>query len=165
MDDKARHSEHDLILSIPANIWLFKVNNRNNRQRSEICSKLTIKRHQNFEHISSLFLLFLLLTLNRYMLELGCIPQAITSDQSLNLSLLPVCSRDQNQVISTKTWLTHVVLWSLLVPEHFQQDIQHFAPFHANVPFLYPLKTSENQRFFDVFRGYRNGTLEWTKLG
>ena len=32
-------------------------------------------------------------------------------------------------------------------------------PFHANVPFLYPLKTSENQRFSDVFGGYRNGTL------
>ena len=33
-----------------------------------------------------------------------------------------------------------------------------FNPFHANVPFLYPLKTSENQRFSDMFRGYRNGT-------
>ena len=28
---------------IPANIDLFKVNNRNNRKRCEICSKLTIK--------------------------------------------------------------------------------------------------------------------------
>ena len=26
------------------------------------------------------------------------------------------------------------------------------------VPFIYPLKTSENFWFFDVFRGYRNGT-------
>ena len=32
-------------------------------------------------------------------------------------------------------------------------------PFHANVPFLHPLKTSENQRFYDVFMGYRNGIL------
>ena len=32
-------------------------------------------------------------------------------------------------------------------------------PFHANVLFLYPLKMSENQRFSDVFRGYRNGKL------
>ena len=31
--------------------------------------------------------------------------------------------------------------------------------FYINVPFLYPLKTSENLRFCDVFRGYRNGTL------
>ena len=27
----------------PANIYLFKVNNRNTRKRYEICSKLTIK--------------------------------------------------------------------------------------------------------------------------
>ena len=27
----------------PANIYLFKINNRNTRKRSEICSKLTIK--------------------------------------------------------------------------------------------------------------------------
>ena len=32
-------------------------------------------------------------------------------------------------------------------------------PFYANVPFLYSLKTSENQRFSDVFRGYGNGSL------
>ena len=32
-------------------------------------------------------------------------------------------------------------------------------PFHANVPFLYTLKTSENHRFADFFRGFRNGTL------
>ena len=58
---------------------MFKVNNRNSRKRCEICSKLTIKtleRHQwgrpdvfivNFEHISHLVLVFLLLTLNRQM--------------------------------------------------------------------------------------------------
>ena len=28
---------------IPANIYLFKVNNKNTRKRCEICSKLTIK--------------------------------------------------------------------------------------------------------------------------
>ena len=33
-------------------------------------------------------------------------------------------------------------------------------PFHVIVLFLYPLKTSEILWFFDVFRGYRNGTLE-----
>ena len=36
-------------------------------------------------------------------------------------------------------------------------------PSHGNVPFLYPLKTSGNQRFSDVFRGYRNGT--WREIG
>ena len=34
-------------------------------------------------------------------------------------------------------------------------------PFQANVPFLYPLKTSENLWFSDVSRGYRKGTLAW----
>ena len=82
--------------SFPANIYLFKVNNRNTWKRSEICSKLTIKtldllqwHHwqigvlkltQNvfritikkpsifivdFQDISYLFQVFLLLTLNR----------------------------------------------------------------------------------------------------
>ena len=32
-------------------------------------------------------------------------------------------------------------------------------PFSINVPLLYPLKTSENLRFSDVFRGYRSRTL------
>ena len=61
---------------IPAGIYLLKVNNRNTRTRCEICLELTMKtperRHWcrssvfivNFEHISYLFLLFLLLTLN-----------------------------------------------------------------------------------------------------
>ena len=61
----------------PAGIYLFKVNSRNTRKRCEICSKLTIntpERRQwrrsgvfivNFEHISHLVLVFLLLTLSR----------------------------------------------------------------------------------------------------
>ena len=57
----------------PANIYLFKVNNRSTGKRCEICSKLTIKTQEqsrsgvfmvNFEHISHLFLVFLLMTLN-----------------------------------------------------------------------------------------------------
>ena len=63
-----------------AKIYLFKVNNRNTRKRHEICSNLTLKtpeRRQwrrsgvfivNFGHISHLFLVFLLLTLNKQML-------------------------------------------------------------------------------------------------
>ena len=63
--------------SWPAGIYLLKVNNRNTRTRCEICSKLTIntpERRQwrrsgvfivNFEHISHLVLVFLLLTLNK----------------------------------------------------------------------------------------------------
>ena len=69
------HSRH--CYRYPAGIYLFKVNNRNTRTRCEICSKLTIntpeRRHWrrsgvfivNFEHISHLVLVFLLLTLNK----------------------------------------------------------------------------------------------------
>ena len=32
-------------------------------------------------------------------------------------------------------------------------------PFLANVPILYSLKTPENQRISDVFKGYKIGTL------
>ena len=61
----------------PAGNHMFKVNNRNTRKRCEICSKLTIKTPEqrqwrrsgvfivNFEHISHLALVFLLLTLSR----------------------------------------------------------------------------------------------------
>ena len=63
----------------PANIFLFKVNNRNTRKKCETCSKLTIKTPEldhwrrcvfivNFGYISHLFLIFLLLTLIKQML-------------------------------------------------------------------------------------------------
>ena len=55
----------------PAGIYLLKINTMNTRIRCEICSKLTIKTSErrqafivNFEHISHLILVFLLLTLN-----------------------------------------------------------------------------------------------------
>ena len=74
--ETSRFSLH-VLLPIPAGIYLLKVNNRNTRTRCEICSKLTIntpeRRHWrrsgvfivNFEHISHLVLVFLLLTLNK----------------------------------------------------------------------------------------------------
>ena len=48
---------------------MLKVNDRDTRTRFEMCSKLTIKTAErclylNFEHISHLNLVFLLLTLN-----------------------------------------------------------------------------------------------------
>ena len=63
------------VLKFPVDIYLFKVNNRNTRARCEIYSTSTIKtserRHWrcffvfivNFEHISHLVVVFLLLTL------------------------------------------------------------------------------------------------------
>ena len=61
---------------VPAGIFLVKVNNRNTRTRCEIYSNLTIKTPDrrycrrpgvfiiNFEHVSHLVLVFVLLTLN-----------------------------------------------------------------------------------------------------
>ena len=58
----------------PANIYLIKFNNRNNRISCEIYSESTVKPHErphsgvvvvNFEHIFCLFLVFLLLILIR----------------------------------------------------------------------------------------------------
>ena len=60
----------------PTHIYLFKVNNRNTTKRCEICSNLTVKTPErrnwrrsgvfivNSEHMSYLFLVFLLLILN-----------------------------------------------------------------------------------------------------
>ena len=38
-------------------------------------------------------------------------------------------------------------------------DVKLIKPYSPYVTFLHPLKTSENRRFSDVFRGYRNVTL------
>ena len=70
---------HIFFSVVPANIYLFKVNNRNTRKSCEICSQLPIKtpeRHWrrsglfivNFDHTSHLFPVFLLLTLSKKML-------------------------------------------------------------------------------------------------
>ena len=37
--------------------------------------------------------------------------------------------------------------------------VENINPFSTNASLLYPLKTSENLHFADVFRGYRIGTL------
>ena len=63
--------------NVPANIYLLRVNNWNIRTRYEIGSNSTIKKPErghwphfgvfvvNFEHILHLFLMFLMLTLNK----------------------------------------------------------------------------------------------------
>ena len=63
----------------PANIYFFKVSSINTNKRCKICLKLTIKIPEqcqsrlsgvfavNFEHVSRLFLVSLLLTLNKKM--------------------------------------------------------------------------------------------------
>ena len=38
-------------------------------------------------------------------------------------------------------------------------QIEDINPFLVNIPFLNPLKTSENRNFSDVFKGFRNEIL------
>ena len=73
---KTFHYITDSTVTKPDIIYLLKVNDKNTTTRCEISSKLTIKRPErlqwrrsdvfivNFEHISHLVLVFLLLTLN-----------------------------------------------------------------------------------------------------
>ena len=68
-------NEWDNLGWYPPGNYLFVVTNKNTRRRREICSKLTIKTSErrlrsglfvvNFEYISPLVLVFLLLTLSR----------------------------------------------------------------------------------------------------
>ena len=48
-------------------------------------------------------------------------------------------------------------IWSSICMQDSVKSILHYQinPFYATGFFRYPLKTTENQRFSDVFRGYR----------
>ena len=79
----------------PIGNHLIKVSNRNTRARCEIYSKLAIKTREqhhwccssvfivNYEHISDLALVFLLLTLSRYM-PIGILQDAVCFFQNLD---------------------------------------------------------------------------------
>ena len=72
----SRGLEVQSAIHVPVNIYLFKFNNKNTRKRCEMCLKLTIKTRErcqwrrsgvfivNFWHVSHLFLVFLLVSLN-----------------------------------------------------------------------------------------------------
>ena len=67
-----------VITRVPATIYLFKVKSKSTKKRCETCSKLAKKISEqshlrrvyivNFEHILHIFLVFLLLTLNKKVL-------------------------------------------------------------------------------------------------
>ena len=46
---------------------------------------------------------------------------------------------------------------------HKYSMVLRFNPFHAAGIFLYPLRIPENQRFSDIFRGYRKRPLAWNR--
>ena len=88
----------NLKLIFPNSIYLFKAKNRNTKERREIYSKLMIdtpERRQwrhlgvllvNSEHISHLFLEFLVLTLNKYILPVLTANFVLVKDFSANFS-------------------------------------------------------------------------------
>ena len=56
-------------------------------------------------------------------------------------------------------YITSISYSSMQVLTKNIYNSEKINPFLANVPILYPLKTPENRRFSDVFRGYKLGTL------
>ena len=68
-----------------------------------------------------------------------------------------------NKVLLIQIYIIMKVSWILKVSGDSilsLSQISTIKPFKSNVAFLYPLKTSENLWFSDVFRGYRNVTLD-----
>ena len=65
-----------------------------------------------------------------------------------------------------RLWIDLVFAWLIEYPKiYFNYKIVFvFTPFHATSLFLYPLKTSENERFSDVFREYRKRPVAWKGL-
>ena len=121
--DSRSMSKRNEMASFPANIYLFKVNNRNTRKRCEICSKLTTKTLEwrqwrrsgvfmvNFEHFSYIFLVFLLPDLEKVnvcwvlvflLLNLNLFNKAVSSwPRSLDQSFL----EGKGQILKKKTTL------------------------------------------------------------
>ena len=114
----------------PANIFLFKVSNRNIGKRCEICSKLRINTSEqsrwqrsvfivNFEHISHLILVLLLLTLNRY-----------------------TCARFETLFIRKSKWGTFLANFSWPEPlqeKNLSRKSKFFVDYHSEIWMLFML--------------------------
>ena len=78
-------------------------------------------------------------------------------------SLLP---RNKSRRFQNNTWFSLWVFWEKILlqtnPTFFYLLIC-LLPYYC-LNYFMTMKTSENYRFFDVFRGYGNGTLAWNGL-
>ena len=64
-----------------------------------------------------------------------------------------------------KTFNILQLLWSFtFICENSQNTNHNLNTFHASGLFLYSMKTSENQRFSNIFRGHRNRRVRWNEL-
>ena len=104
------------------NNFLFNINNRSTKRRGEICSKFLIKipewRHWhgrdvfivNFQHISHLFLVFLLFTLNKWMLA-GKGLHTLCRWRELSSKVLAFCNKSYLQLLLDSTCLVDSRIW------------------------------------------------------
>ena len=63
-------------------------------------------------------------------------------------------------------WANNIFLLLILQQNLYLNFAVHetLYPFYVSGLFLYPLRTSENQRFSHIFRGYRKKLVEWNRL-
>ena len=74
-----------------------------------------------------------------------------------------VCTHEKASFVSLNDLDNISIL--LEVDHDLDEEITHlFNPFHATNLFWYLLKTSENQRFSDVFRGHQKRSVAWNGL-
>ena len=70
----------------------------------------------------------------------------------------------RDQIICVKSQAQHSSKPSTGIKFGIKNIYDLLKLFQVDVPFIHPLKTSENPRFSDVFRGYRKVTLAWNGL-
>ena len=75
----------------------------------------------------------------------------------MNKFLFKVTNQSVNNQLMGVAIITLILTRLQLHNAFIQTNKNILNPFAPNAPFLYPLKTSENVTFSDVFRGYRKG--------
>ena len=126
----------------PTGIYLFKVNNGNDRAICEIYSELRIETP---DYVIDIVLLSLLLTLNIFHRLFWC--------KSGYLETLIILLNIRKVAQVTQVFETSFINRNSI-----------FNPFHATDLFWYSLKTSENIWFSDVFREYQKRSVAWNGL-
>ena len=147
------------LINYRAGIYQFKVNKRSTESRCEICSNIVLEIiercqwrcsnvfHVKSEQVSHIFPVLLLLSLLlTHISHLSLVLLLWT----LNMHCSEKDSQDNHDVVR---------IWK--VGQDFHEIFLLFKPFHVTGLFLYPLKTSENLRFCNVFRGYRKILVAW----
>ena len=129
----------------PANIYLFKVNNRNTRKRCKLCSKSTTKTPSFWCFIVNLNMFTLFSSVSVVDLE------QVNVSWVTEIIKVALLFLHQRSIID--------VLQVLNTPR-----LRLINTFHATDFFLYPLKISQNLLFYDIFMGYRKRPVAQNRL-